>query len=134
MNTTINTTVLVKTSTASATTYSLDKNGLLPIVFTPLAGKLPNKSMFVSGTIAEREGMLPNKMYLVQVVEGNKSDLYGRQFRVSNLGEVSAIDFATKNKDFVASLGVASVFTVEEESTSEKISTGEKVGEKEETF
>lgn len=128
---TINTTVLVKTSTASATTYSLDKNGLLPIVFTPLAGKLPSKSMFVSGTIAEREGMLPNKMYLIQVVEGNKSDLYGRQFRVSNLGEVTALDFATKNKDFVASLGAASVFNVEEEPATAKISTAEEMEEKE---
>lgn len=131
MNTTINTTALIKTSTASATTYALDKNGLLPMVFTPLAGAIPNKSMFVSGTVAQNEGMLPNKMYLVQIVEGNKSDLYGRQFRVSNLGEVSALDFATKNKDFVASLGAASVFTVEEEVATAKISTAEKV---EETF
>ena len=122
--TTINTTALVKTSTASATTYALDKNGLLPMVFTPLAGSIPNKSMFVSGTVAQNEGMLPNKMYLIQVVEGNKSDLYGRQFRVSNLGEVSALDFATKNKDFVASLGAANVFTVEEEEVT-KIKTGE---------
>lgn len=122
---TINTTALVKTSTASATTYSLDKNGLLPMVFTPLAGAIPNKSMFVSGTVAQNEGLLPNKMYLIQVVEGNKSDLYGRQFRVSNLGEVSALDFATKNKDFVASLGVATVFTVEEEVVKAKIPTGE---------
>lgn len=131
MNTTINTTALIKTSTASATTYALDKNGLLPMVFTPLAGSIPNKSMFVSGTVARNENMLPNKMYLVQIVEGNKSDLYGRQFRVSNLGEVSALDFATKNKDFVTSLGVASVFTVEEEVVKPHIETGETV---EETF
>lgn len=129
--TTINTTALVKTSTASATTYALDKNGLLPMVFTPLAGSIPNKAMFVSGTVARNENMLPNKMYLVQIVEGNKSDLYGRQFRVSNLGEVSALDFATKNKDFVTSLGVANVFTVEEEVATAKISTAEKA---EETF
>lgn len=130
--TTINSTVLVKTSTASATTYSLDKNGLLPIVFTPLAGKLPNKSMFVSGTIAEREGISANKMYLIQVVEAPASANYGRQFRVSNLGEVSALEFATKNREFVNSLGVASVFSVEEEAATAKIATAEEAEEVEE--
>lgn len=126
---TINTTALVKTSTASATTYQVDKNGLLPTVFTPLAGGIPNKSMFVSGTVAEREGMLSNKMYLVQIVEGNRSDLYGRQFRVSNLGEVSALEFATKKHEFIASLGKPEIFTVEEEPVSKKITTGESVEE-----
>lgn len=127
MNTTINTTALVKTSTASATVYQVDKNGLLPTVFTPLAGGIPTKSRFVSGTIAEREGMLPNKMYLVQVVEGKKDDLYGRQFTVSNLGEVSALEFATRKNEFIASLGKPEVFSVEEEASTAKISTGEKV-------
>lgn len=112
MKTTINNTVLVKTSTASATTYAVDKNGLLPMVFVPLAGKLPNKSMFISGTIADREGMLPNKMYLIQVTE-KPSNQYGRQFQVNNLGEVSALDFATKAKEFFSSLGNPEVFSVE---------------------
>ena len=127
MSTTINNTVLVKTSIASATTYATDKNGLLPVVFTPLAGKLPNRSMFISGTVAEREGMSSNKMYLIQVSERTANE-YGRQFQVSNLGEVNALDFATKAKDFISSLGTPEVFSVEE-AVKKTIPTGEKIGE-----
>jgi len=66
-----------------------DKNGKLPVMLRPVAGKLPNK-FIIAGTIAENEGFEVGKTYLVQIMEREADSTYGRQFTYQKLSEVTS--------------------------------------------
>ena len=66
-----------------------DKNGKLPVMLRPVAGKLPNK-FIIAGTIAQNEGFEIGKTYLVQIMEREADAIYGRQFTYQKLSEVSS--------------------------------------------
>lgn len=56
---------LAKCAEFTSESAHADKNGLDPVVLTPIGGKSPRGRNIVSGTIAESEGFEPGKMYLV---------------------------------------------------------------------
>jgi len=66
-----------------------DKNGKLPVMLRPVAGKLPNK-FIIAGTIAENEGFSIGKTYLVQIMEREEDQIFGRQFTYQKLSEVTS--------------------------------------------
>lgn len=79
-----------------------DKNGKQNIFLKPLAGKMPNKAMVLAGSVAEQAGILPGKVYLCMVTERNPDAQYGRQFSVTNLGEVAPKDILGQSKEIGA--------------------------------
>jgi hypothetical protein len=72
-----------------------DRNGKQNIFLTCIAGKMPNKCMVMSGTVAEQNGIEIGKTYMVAFNEGKTDPQYGRQFSTTKLGEVSVIDTLT---------------------------------------
>ena len=95
-------------------TTNLDRNGLAPLLLKVVAGQMPNRAI-ISGTIAQNEGFEPNKTYLCQYTEGEPSAEHGRQFRFTNLGEVSGLDVIKATKE----LGAAQVVDVTNVTTGE---------------
>lgn len=65
-----------------------DTNGKTNVWLTPVAGKIPNQSMVLAGTVAEKALLTIGGTFLVNVVEGEEDPEYGRQFNVVNLGAV----------------------------------------------
>lgn len=72
-----------------------DRNGKQNVFLTCIAGKMPNKCMVMSGTVAEQNGIEIGKTYMVAFNEGKTDPQYGRQFSTTKLGEVSVIDTLT---------------------------------------
>ena len=91
----MNTTAIVICSTV--TNGRPDKNGLDPMMLTPLAGKAPNRNV-ISGTTAQMLGFQLGKRYFVTFNETEANE-YGRQFRITNGGEVSVIDAVQSVKE-----------------------------------
>lgn len=102
-----------------------DVNHLMPVYLKVIAGKCPNTTI-LSGTVAQREGFIVGKAYLIQVTEREASE-YGREFSYSLLGELSTMELLTVE----ASLGAPSIFEVrskeEEESEEEDAMEGMKI-------
>ena len=69
-----------------------DNNGNQNLFLNPIAGKIPNKTLVISGTIANQLGIELGKSYLLGINEGKPSDIFGRQFSVTNLGGLSPLD------------------------------------------
>jgi hypothetical protein len=91
--------VLVKVSLWNGENKA-DKNGVSNVYLRPIAGKMPNRAMVLSGTIAESEGLTPGIMALVQVTEREPNPEYGRQFGVSMLdGQISGKDIFLFTKE-----------------------------------
>ena len=65
-----------------------DTNGKTNVWLTAVAGKIPNQSMVIAGTVAEKALLTIGGTFLVNVVEGEEDAEYGRQFNVVNLGAV----------------------------------------------
>jgi hypothetical protein len=99
---------MIIVSPAEFTQGSLDKNGLMPVILRVIAGQSPNR-LVLSGTIAAREGLNVGSSYLVQVQEGQTDEVYGRQFRHTNLGQISGLDLIKAMKE----LGSPSIFSVD---------------------
>lgn len=95
-----------------------DKNGKLPVILRPFAGKCPNKFV-ISGTVAETEGIQVGKSYLVNILEREESAEYGRQFQYQKLNELTALESAS----IVGSLGNAIILNVLEEETIPAVET-----------
>ena len=74
-----------------------DKNGLKPIILTPVAGKIPNK-MVLTGTVAQNLGIEVGKTYLLSYRERSEDQIpeaarqYGRAFVYTKLAELSALE------------------------------------------
>jgi len=74
-----------------------DKNGLKPIILTPVAGRIPNK-MVLTGTVAQNLGIEVGKTYLLSYRERSADQIpeaakqYGRAFVYTKLAELNAIE------------------------------------------
>jgi hypothetical protein len=102
------------------TTGNPDKNGNMPVILVPLAGKVPNRNV-ISGTSAEVLGFEVGKRYFVAFNETEPSEEYGRQFRIVNGGEVTAVEAIAA----VSSLGSGQVVNV---TVTEKVGAGVEFG------
>jgi hypothetical protein len=86
-----------------------DKNGKMPVILNVVAGKMPNKAIVQSGTVAERAGLTVGKLAFIQVRETESDDKYGRQFNITKLGDVSPMEALQAE----AMLGKPEVFQTE---------------------
>lgn len=68
---------------------AVDKNGNMPIMLRPVAGKLPNRFV-ISGTIAANEGFEVGDSYLIDITEREPDAQYGRQFQFRKLMTISS--------------------------------------------
>jgi len=91
---------------------SPDRNGQMPIQFNVLYGTFPNRALTLSGTVAERQGILANKVYNVQATRLEDNE-YGPQFQVSVISEISGIDLVLNAKTLTDNLGEGKVITVD---------------------
>ncbi len=85
-----------------------NKNGLIPLYLTPVSGKFPEGRQVMDGSVAERAGIEPGKMYLINVDEVDSNE-YGRQFQITKLSVIGGIEFALAAKN----LGAAQLFSLE---------------------
>lgn len=86
-----------------------NKNGLMPLYLTPVSGKFPEGRQVMDGSVAERAGIEPGKMYLINVDEVEANE-YGRQFQITKLSVIGGIEFALAAK----TLGAAQIFSLDE--------------------
>ena len=119
-----NSIVLVKATQIAAGTIfksgkvaQLDRNQQEPMLMSPVAGKFPNRSLIISGTVALSAGFKPDKTYLASITEVEANE-YGRQFQWKMLKEVSAVEIIETQER----LGNVTVFNVSEK-TSEATQT-----------
>lgn len=68
-----------------------DKNGKLPVILRPLAGKLPNVGSVLSGTVAENNNFVVGHRYLVVFTRQEDDQEYGVRFQILNGGEVTSL-------------------------------------------
>jgi len=66
---------------------SPDKNGLMPVILVPVAGKIPAKFV-LSGTVAKSNGFQVGKTYLTQWVAGKVDEQYGQTYNYKCLAEI----------------------------------------------
>jgi hypothetical protein len=98
--------VLVKVNDFRKEGQEADKNGVQNVFLEPIAGKMPNQSMVIAGTVAEAAGLISGNLQLVLVNEKAPDATYGRQFSVTVLdADVSGKDVVNYRKE----LGVALV-------------------------
>lgn len=93
---------IIKVSEFRGANARADKNGLAPMFLSPLAGKIPNRAMILSGTMAQRDGIFENDTIMVQFTETEADAKYGRQFTVTNLGIVTRLEYITLKKELGA--------------------------------
>jgi len=65
-----------------------DKNGNMPVIIVPVAGKCPNRNV-ISGTVAANMGLDLDKTYLFSVREVDPDEEYGRRFVFTPVSELS---------------------------------------------
>jgi len=87
-----------------------DKNGLMPVILIPLAGKIPAKFV-LSGTVARNAGFQIGKTYLTQWVAGEVDKQYGRTYNYRCLSEIDPIQIL----ELMQKLGPAEVLKTKEE-------------------
>lgn len=75
-----------------------DKNGLEPVIITPIFGKCPNKNV-LSGTIAKNLGIEAGKTYLFSVRETDPDEVYGRKFVFLAIQELTALEIMAISKE-----------------------------------
>jgi hypothetical protein len=86
----------------------LDKNGLEPLIFEPLAGSIPSKRV-ISGTFAQQNYFEEGGVYEVMISEGATTPEYGRSFNFRNLGTIKGRDL----REGLADLGNPVIVTVD---------------------
>lgn len=74
-----------------------DSKGAQNIVLQGIDGVMPNRP-FVAGTIAESLDIKAGKVYAMQYTEVEEHPEYGRQFQLSVISEMSAVDAYTLAK------------------------------------
>jgi len=88
----MNTIFVAKASPFMKPGKATDKNGAQNLWLSPIAGKIPNRALVLNGTIAQREQVFDGDVCLFQATEGEVDPKHGRQFSVTNLGRVSALE------------------------------------------
>lgn len=90
-----------------------DKNGLMPVILIPVAGRMPNRNV-LSGTVADNMGIKVEETYLFKVTEVEPDEEFGRRFNytpLAKLGVIEILEAQTK-------LGDGSIFSVDEKEES----------------
>lgn len=77
--------------------FEADKNGNLPYIGEILAGKA--KGSIINGTIFEREGLLPNKMYACETKEVEDTETGEVYTNVVILDQVSILEYQALSKE-----------------------------------
>lgn len=92
--------VVVKVSAYKGEKES-DRHGVQNVWLTPLAGRIPNQAMVVAGTVASQEDnkLEVGKTCLIQVVERDEDPVYGRQFGITVIQEVSGMEAFNLSKE-----------------------------------
>lgn len=101
-----------------------DKNGLMPVIITNVAGKCPNRNV-LSGTIAQNLEIETGKTYLFQVRETKTSEKYGRQFAYTSLKELGAMEIVNAAQGLGKAEMVDVTAKVEDESSTKQFETTE---------
>lgn len=99
----------------SGKVISVDKNGKAPFILSPVTGRCPNK-LVISGTVAENSGIENGKSYLMKFREMPRDEQFGRQFSISKVKEVSAVEIV----ESAAILGSVTILDTVEESVGEE--------------
>lgn len=103
---------IVKPSVYNGKGAKEDVNGNLPILLDVQFGVLPYEHI-INGTISKNLGLTTDKCYLISATleeRPNPADgLMRKQLQVTNLGEISALDIATKRREFIDSMGLGRV-------------------------
>lgn len=68
-----------------------DKNGLMPVILRPLAGKAPNIGSVLSGTVAHNNNLEVGHRYFVIFTRQEDDSEYGVRFQILNGGEVTSL-------------------------------------------
>ena len=92
-----------------------DKNGKMPVILVAVAGQVPSIGSVLSGTVAERAGLVVGKTHVVTFSEREADATYGRRINVANLGEVGPLEAVKAAKD----LGAAEVVQLSSEIAAE---------------
>lgn len=79
--------MIVVAVTPFSGTVSADKNGKYPVMLQCLAGRMPNRNV-LSGTVAERAGVVIGKTYLMNVRENGIDKLFGADFTFTKVREL----------------------------------------------
>lgn len=96
---------------------STDKNGKQDVILLPIAGKIPNRQV-LAGTIAESNGFVVGKTYLVNITKLEPTDKaaesrnlaeYPHQFNWTVLKELDAFEILQASKE----LGSPEVYNVD---------------------
>lgn len=82
-------------------------NGVMPLIMTPLAGRLPNRNV-IDGTVAEVIGIEAGKTYVVKTIEGKETKEWGRTFTFKVIKEIDAIDAV----DYELKIGIGQLVDV----------------------
>lgn len=72
-----------------------DKNGFAPVILSSHNGTLPERSRVISGTVAQRAGLQVGKNYAVKVTETHVDPVYGPQYQIDVVGEVTTLELIT---------------------------------------
>jgi hypothetical protein len=102
----------------SFTNGEADKNGNLPVILNPVAGKCPDKRV-IAGTVALNDGMQINKTYLISCTEGDEDPEYGRQFNYSVVAEASLMEIV-QSTQFLGAPSLIVTETVNQEQEEEQ--------------
>lgn len=81
-----------------------DKHGKLPVILVGFAGAQPSKRV-LSGTVAERNGLIVGKSYIVEATRGEDDPEYGEQWNYLAISEVSGVKAIIEARE----LGSASI-------------------------
>jgi len=88
-----------------------DKNNAQNVMLKVISGKAPNR-LFLSGTIAQRTGLVVGKTYLLNYNEA-EADAFGRRINWSKIAEASVMDVLQGS----TLLGKAEIFNIDEIAT-----------------
>jgi hypothetical protein len=94
---------------------SSDKNGKMPVILVPFAGKIPNRNV-LSGTVAENSQFEVGKTYLVSYRRLEDDVTYGPRYQYTNFG---VVDSALDKVRVGVELGDAQIFNVNGNNTEE---------------
>lgn len=125
-------TAIVKPSTYNGKGAKEDTNGYMPVLLAPQFGTLPYEHI-INGTISKNLGLTTDACYLITATledRVNPADgLVRKQLQVTNLGLISALDIATKRRDFIDAMGMGKVEPKAETSTGNAPKVTEEVEE-----
>lgn len=93
--------IALVTITPFSGTTSSDKNGENPIMFQPIAGKIPNLKQVVSGTVARNLGVEIGHSYLMKVRENGYDAVHGLDFQWTKIQECTSIEQTIKSVEML---------------------------------